>query len=86
MQSSVFDPILRFVEQIFAYDIGTPGFNVTLGVCAIVWIAITRLLMSMFSSQRGIIAAATACVVSFSIGLIAYGMTEVHLVPMVEAE
>lgn len=32
MQSSVFDPILRFVEQIFAYDIGTPGFNVTLGV------------------------------------------------------
>lgn len=86
MQSPVIDPITQFLEQLFAYDIGTPGFNLTVGVCAIVWIGVTRFLMSMFSSQRGIFAAAFACVITFAIGLVAYGMTEAHLVPMVEVE
>lgn len=86
MQTPVIDPVSRLLEQLFAYDIGTPGFNLTLGVCAVFWIAVTRFLMSMFSSQRGIFAAALALFVPFAIGLLAYGMTEVYLAPMVEVD
>lgn len=86
MQMPVIDSAVGFLEQIFSYEMGTPGFYLSFGACVLVWLVVARILMSMFSSQRGILAAICAFVVTFAIGLLAYGMTELHLVPMVEVD
>ncbi len=86
MQMPVIESAIGFMEQVFGYKMGTPGFYLTLGVCVLVWLVVARILMSMFSSQRGIFAAAFAFSATFAIGLLAYGMTELHLVPMIESD
>lgn len=86
MQAPVIESAKDFLETLFAYEIGSPGFYLSFGACAVVWLIVARILMSMFSSQRGILAALVAFLVTCVIGLIAYGMAELHLVPIVEVD
>ena len=86
MQAPVIESVKGFLEQLFAYEIGTSAFYLIVGVCVLVWVVVARIFMSMFSSQRGIFAAFMSFIVTCAIGLIAYGMTEIHLVPAVEVD
>jgi hypothetical protein len=78
------DSAVRLVESIFAHEVGTTGFNIIVGVCVLTWVLVARVFMAMFDSKRGIIAAFFALIVPLALGLIAYGMAELHAVPLAE--
>lgn len=65
---------------------GTASFNIMVGICVLTWVLVARIFMAMFSTKRGIIAAFFAFVVPVSLGLLAYGMAELHAVPMVDQD
>ncbi len=74
------------IESLFGYEVGDPILNITVGVCLLTWVLIARVFMAMFPTKRGIIAAFLSLAVPLLIGLLAYGMAELHIVPMVEAD
>ncbi len=86
MEHPVIDSSVQLIEELFSSKVGTPEFSMTVGICALVWVLVTRVLLGMFSSKRGILASGLALVVPLSIGLIAHGMAGLHLVPLVEID
>lgn len=86
MSVPAIDSAVHLIETVFAYDVGTPGFNIMLGVCALTWVMVARVFMALFSTKRGIIAAFFALAVPMCIGLLAYGMAELHAVPLIEQD
>ena len=84
MPMQVIDSVLRLIESIFGYSVGTSGFNMMLGVCLFTWVLVARVFMALFSSSRGIFAAFFALVFPVGLGLLAYGMAALNLVPRVE--
>ncbi len=86
MQTPVIDSALRLIETVLAYDIGTPGFNIMVGFCALTWVLVARVFMAIFSSKRGIFAAFFGLGLPLGMGLVAYGMAELHAVPLVNQD
>lgn len=84
MIDSGIDLVLHFIEVLFGYGIGSTGFNIIVGVCALTWVVVARIFMAMFSSKRGLFAAFLVLVLSFAIGLVAYAMAALYLVPVLE--
>jgi len=80
------ESVIRMLEALLGYEVGTPLFNVTVGVSLLAWVIVARVFMAMFSTKRGIFAAFFALAVPLLIGLLAYGMAELHAVPLVEAD
>lgn len=81
----VIDSALRLLEAVFGYEAGDSLFNISVGLCVLAWILVARVFMAMFSTKRGIIAAFFALIVPLMIGLLAYAMAELHMVPRVDA-
>lgn len=86
MSSAVLDVVVHLLEMIFGYEVGSPLFNIILGVCVFIWVMVGRIFMAMFSSPRGIISAFFALMLPFLLGVIAYAVAEVHLVPLIEQD
>ncbi|MGZ0657117.1 hypothetical protein ACWPKO_04425 [Coraliomargarita sp. W4R53] len=84
MPTQVIDSVMRLIEATFGYSVGTSGFNIMLGVCFFAWVLVARVFMALFSSNRGILAAFLAFALPVGLGLLAYGMAELHLVPLVD--
>lgn len=82
----VIDSVVRLLEAVFTYEMGSPLFNVMLGVCGLAWVIVARIFMAMFPTKRGIFAAFFAFIVPLLIGCIAYGVAELHVVPLVQAD
>ena len=80
----VIDSAVSLIETILSHEVGTPGFNIIVGICVVTWVLVARIFMAMFSTKRGIFAAFFAFVVPVGIGLLAYGLADLHAVPMVE--
>ena len=81
---SVVDSVVSLVESVFAYEVGDPGFNITVGISVFAWVLVARIFMAMFPTKRGIIAAFFAFAVPMAFGLLAYGLAETHLVPLLD--
>ena len=86
MSMPVIDSAVRLIESVFSHDLGTPGFNIMVGVCALTSVLVARVFMAMFSTKRGIFAAFFALMIPTCLGLIAYAMADLHLVPLIDQD
>jgi hypothetical protein len=84
MLPSFVEVIIDLVESVLSYAPGSSIFNLVLGVCVFAWVIAARIFMGLFSSRRGLLAAFLALLVTLSVGLIAYGLIEVYVVPSLE--
>ena len=86
MLRTIIDSVVSLVESVFVYDLGSPGFNLTVGICAFTWILVARVFMAVFSSKRGIVAAICGLAVPVALGLFAYGLAKLQVVPLVKQD
>ncbi|MGB0408364.1 MAG: hypothetical protein ACPG3X_07170 [Opitutales bacterium] len=86
MPQELIDSVLGFIEAVVAYERGTKEFYIVLAASILSWVLVARLFMGLLRSSRGFISAFMALVVPLFLGLLAYGLTQWQVVPMVEAE
>ncbi len=84
MPTPVIESVVSLLNEVFPYEIGSPLFNIMLGVPFLAWLVAARVFMAMFGSKRGIFAAFFALALPLGIALLAYGMAELHAVPLLE--
>lgn len=63
MPEELTGPILELLSTHIAYEFGSTQFYILLGASALAWLVVARILMGLFRSSRGFIAAllALAC-------------------------
>ena len=83
------DPIIKscleFLSMVFAYEIGSTEFYITLGAGLFAFILVARLLAGLFESTSGIILTAIAVVVPLLLGMLGYAATELYALPKIDA-
>jgi hypothetical protein len=85
MLESIIDTALVLPKSVFP-EVGSPEFNIVFFSCLATWILVARLFMGLLKSRRGFLSAVMALVVPLSLGLLAYSLSILHLVPMVEQD
>jgi hypothetical protein len=83
MTGELIDASLALPESLFP-EFGSQNFYLVFGSCVLAWLLVARLFMGMLKSRRGIVAAAIALLVPTVVGLIGYGLSILHLVPMLD--
>ncbi len=86
METSLVKAVVESLEALFGHEVGSFSFYVLLGGSLAGWIVVARLLMGMLSTDRGIFAALLACLISFALGVLAFGALELYVAPQVEGE
>lgn len=86
MPQELVDSVLKLIESVLPYEVGTQEFYTVLGACVCTWVFVARLFMGLLKSGKGFIAAFFALVVPLFFGLVAYGLADWQVVPIIDAE
>lgn len=86
MSKKLIDSVLELISSLTHYELGSTQFYIIFAVSAVAWLVVARVLMGLLKSDRGIVAALLALVIPLFLGLLAYSLVEVQVVPRMEAE
>lgn len=76
MLMPVIESICGLLEAVFNHEVGSPYFNVMLGVCLVAWVVVARILMAMLASPRGILAATAVATGAYFAAQVTIGVIE----------
>jgi hypothetical protein len=82
MLNSIIDGALELPLSIFP-ELGSAEFNIVFFSCLATWILVARVFMGLLKSRRGFLSALIALVVPLFLGLLAYSLSTLYLLPLI---